>query len=87
MNWKAFLKSIFRNTLLTFVVAMAGLGLIGFLLAGKEGFLNGLSCGLILGIIALLASLFSLLEPLFLGDLAGDANPKWRKENEETKEE
>ncbi len=48
MNWKAFLKSIFRSTLLSFITAMAGLGLIGFLIAGKEGFLNGLSGGVIL---------------------------------------
>jgi hypothetical protein len=79
MNWKAFLKAILRNTLITFGAGIAGLGLIGFLIAVKEGLITGATYGVILGCIGLFASAISLLEPLFLGDLAGDVNTKWRK--------
>ncbi len=86
MNWKAFLKVILRNTLITFGAGIAGLGMLGFLIAGKEGFQTGATYGAILGFIGLFASTISLLEPLFLGDLAGDANPRWRKEVDRTEE-
>jgi len=53
MDWKKFFALFFRNTLLAVGATSLLLGLLGLILAGKEGLLGGLYWGLILGTIAI----------------------------------
>ncbi|NUM46776.1 MAG: hypothetical protein HUU38_18890 [Anaerolineales bacterium] len=49
MNWLAFFKLLFRNVIVGTVLAAGGLGTLGYFLAGRVGFENGLLWGALLG--------------------------------------
>jgi hypothetical protein len=51
MDWKIFILKFFRNILLGVIFGTLALGILGFLLAGKEGAINGAYWGAVLGLI------------------------------------
>ena len=51
MNWKTFLRKFFRNLVISIVACGVILGLLGYLLAGREGLINMMNFGLIIGVI------------------------------------
>jgi hypothetical protein len=61
MDWKIFLIKFLRN--LVFGTALGGviLGIIGFLLAGKAGFINMAIWGLALGLLGSLSTGLAML--------------------------
>src|SRR4030095_7273356 len=61
MNWLNFFKVFLRNLLLFTVLSTLGLGGIGYLLAGKEGFLNLATWGFALGLLGSFSSGFAML--------------------------
>ncbi|MBN1665591.1 MAG: hypothetical protein JW862_00820 [Anaerolineales bacterium] len=52
MNWREYFIKFFRNAILTTLAIVVVLGLIGLLIAGQEGMLNGASWGLVLSLIS-----------------------------------
>lgn len=70
MNWSIFFKLLLRNTLVATVVAAIGLGTLGYFLAGRVGFENGLTWGVILGITGGVMSTVGMFYPLFWGGYA-----------------
>ena len=53
MDWKKFFTIFFRNSLIAVGATSLGLGLFGWIIAGREGLLGGLYWGLILGTAAI----------------------------------
>ncbi len=53
MNWKHFFIQLAFNSIITIALASLGLGVFFFILAGQEGLVNGLTWGLILGIMSI----------------------------------
>jgi len=51
MNWKKFLLKFIRNILISLVLSVLLLGGFGYLLAGKEGFVNMVYWGIALGLM------------------------------------
>jgi drug/metabolite transporter (DMT)-like permease len=56
MNWKLFLLRFLRNIVVGTLLTMGVLGLIGYLLGGREGFENMLMWGLVLGLLGSFSS-------------------------------
>lgn len=51
MDWKTFFLKFFRNLVISIVLCVAGLGLFGYLLGGREGLVNMMYWGLALGLL------------------------------------
>lgn len=51
MNWPRFLAAFLLNLVLGVVIATAVLGGLGFVLAGREGLVNGAYWGVALGLV------------------------------------
>ena len=61
MEWKIFFLKFFQNVVLGIVLGTLALGLFGYLLAGKEGAINGAYWGAVLGLIGGFFSGFTIL--------------------------
>lgn len=70
MKWLLFFKRLAINMVLVIGGAVLILGLIGYLLAGKEGMLNGATWGLLAGMISLPPMAF-MIWAKYWGDYAG----------------
>jgi hypothetical protein len=68
MDWKIFFLIFFRSVILGIVLGSVALGLFGYLLAGKEGAINGAYWGAILGLIGGFFSAFVLIFARFWGN-------------------
>ena len=83
MNWLQFLKRLLINLLLSVLTATLVLGLGGFLLAGREGLINGASWGVLLGTLTGLSmGVFLALQPGYWEDFAGRMAGWWVKHEE-----
>jgi len=83
MNWGKFFLIFLRNMFITVALSSLFFGGVGFLLAGKAGFVNMAGWGLILGIVFAPLSLGGLVNAKFWGDYAGRFGSWWvRKETE-----
>ena len=68
MNWKTFLLKFFRNLVIGIVTSVAILSLLGYLLAGREGLINMMYFGLLIGVLGgFLSSLGLIVEANFWG--------------------
>jgi len=78
MNWLTFFKLFFRNLILLIVLAALVLGIFGYLLAGREGFINMAIWGIVLGLIG---GVSSGLGMIFQAKYWGEGNyrifPEW----------
>jgi hypothetical protein len=79
MDWKKFFKLLLRNTVIAVTLTTIVLGTFGFLVAGKEGVLNGVTWGFILGLISV-PFLASAIYAKYWGDYAGRYG-QWYVEN------
>ncbi|MEN8173870.1 MAG: hypothetical protein ABFS03_13445, partial [Chloroflexota bacterium] len=70
MDWKKFFIVFLRNLILSIGLAIIILGVFGYLVAGKEGLVNGATWGLILGLVGGFSSGLMVL-PKYWGDYAG----------------
>ncbi len=78
MDWKKFIKLFLRNVIIATALTGAILGAIGFLLAGKEGFINLATWGLLLGLIGgFSGGLAMLVNAKYWGDYAGRYGAWW----------
>lgn len=83
MNWLQFLKRLLINVLLSVLTATLVLGLGGFLLAGREGLINGASWGVLLGTLTGLSmGVLLALQPGYWEDFAGRMAGWWVKHEE-----
>jgi len=78
MDWKVFLRVFLRNAIIATVMAGAIVGFFGFLVAGREGFLNGATWGIILGLVSVPFTGFIILTK-YWGDYAGNYGKWWIK--------
>jgi hypothetical protein len=78
MDWKLFFKEFLRNTLTVILLAVIGLGGIGYLVGGKAGLANGASWGLILGLVGIPFTVILILAK-YWGDFAGRYGQWWIK--------
>ena len=67
MNWRTFFKLLVRNTLTGALVAGLVLGTVGYFLAGRVGFGNVLTWGILLGLSGGVMSTVGMFYPLFWG--------------------
>ncbi len=86
MDWKKFFITYLRNMAIFLVLGIAFMGLIGFLLAGKEGLVGGATWGLILGVISIPFTAFIPLGK-YWSDFAGKVSARTVKEETEGKEQ
>ena len=61
MDWKKFLLLFLRNMIIGTALGGLVLGGIGFLLAGREGFVNMATWGLLLGFLGSISTGFAML--------------------------
>lgn len=76
MNWRHFFVIFLRNVIVVTAAATIGLGLFGFVLAGREGLVNGASWGFILGLLSIPYSAVMIFYR-FWSDVAGDYGRAW----------
>ena len=69
MDWKKFFKLYLRNMIITIALAVIALGVLGYILTGKEGLANGATIGFILGMVSISFSGMMML-PKYWGDYA-----------------
>jgi hypothetical protein len=90
MDWLKFLKKFLRNLVVFTLGAGLVLGLFGFILSGKEGFINMAIWGLALGLIGSISGgLAMLINANYWTGFAGrygEAEFKKMSEGEEPKE-
>lgn len=88
MNWTRFIRAFLRNVIMGVALAGVGLGAIGFLLAGREGFVNLAIWGTVLGLVGGFSSgLAMLVSAKYWGDYAGRYGGWWLKNETEGKEQ
>lgn len=88
MDWKKFIKLFLRNVVIATILTGAILGAIGFLLAGKEGFINLATWGLLLGLIGgFSGGLAMLVSAKYWGGYAGRYGAWWIKNETEGDQE
>jgi hypothetical protein len=85
MNWKGFFKAILRIATISIALGVVILGLIGFLLAGRQGLINGMIWGLVLGLVSVPFSLMTF-GPKYWGGYAKRYG-EWYVNKETTNEE
>jgi hypothetical protein len=84
MDWKKFIILFLRNVIIATALTGAIFGAIGFLLAGKEGFVNLATWGLLLGLIGgFSGGLAMLVSAKYWGDYAGRYGAWWIKNETE----
>ena len=83
MRFRDFSIVFLRNLLLTAAIAGAALGLFGYVLAGMEGFKNGLGWGLILSLMAAPVSALGMIYKEVGGGYAGRISAHLFKEASE----
>jgi len=84
MSWKTFLLKFLRNVIVGTILSGLFLGVFGYLLAGREGFINMMVWGLALGSIGSFSSgLALLLYAFYWGDYAGRFGSWWFKKESE----
>lgn len=88
MNWPKFFIRYFMNILSGAAVGVIALGVLGWILAGKQGLSNGVNLGLLFGLLAgLTVGALLALNTRYWGDFAGRLAGWWVKHREETSEE
>ena len=80
MDWKAFFMTLFRNAIIAVLLGAIILGMIGFLLAGRQGFANGVTWGIVLGLISV-PFMGYMIGAKYWGGVAGRYGT-WRYKNE-----
>ena len=87
MSWKTFLLKFLRNVIVGTILSGLFLGVFGYLLAGKGGFINMMIWGLALGLIGSFSSgLALLLYASYWGGYAGRYGNWWFKKESEGEE-
>jgi hypothetical protein len=84
MDWKRFFKVFLISVIGVPAAAAALLGFFAFLIAGKEGFINGVIWGLVLGAMAIPFAGYLIL-PKYWGDFAGRYSKSYFQEQLEGK--
>lgn len=87
MNWAKFFGVFLRNVLLVTVLSGLFLALLGYLFAGEQGFANGATWGVILGIASAPFSAFAIISAKYWGDFSGRLGAWWVKRETEGDEE
>lgn len=83
MNWTTFFKLLVRNALAAAILAAVALGLLGYALAGRVGFENGLFWGAALGLTGGLISGVGMISQLYWGGYASRyGKEQFRQESE-----
>ena len=87
MSWGRAIFIFLRNTVISIALAGLVMGIIGFAIAGREGFLNGLTWGLALGSLSIVPMFFALVNARFWGGYAERSGDEWYRKQFENDEE
>ena len=87
MGWGKAILIFLRNTAISIVLAGLVMGGIGFAIAGREGFLNGLTWGLALGSLSIIPMFFALVNARFWGGYSERAGSWWYRKQFENEDE
>lgn len=82
MNWRSFFKVFLRNIIVITALATIGLGLFGYLVAGREGLVNAATWGFILGLVSIPYSAVTIISK-YWSDVAGEYGRFWVKKETE----
>lgn len=80
MNWKAFFIEFFRFVVLAILGATLALGVVGFFVDGRNGFVNGATWGFVLGLVSVPFTAFTMLAK-YWGDVSGRYGDSLRDED------